>query len=281
MTTLAPNLPVVTPSVRAGHLRPAGVLRSEWTKLRSVRSTTWTLFATVVLTIGIGVLATATEASRWAHASALDKLTFDPTNLSLTGLFLGQLAIGVLGVLAISAEYGSGTIRATLAAVPNRKLMLGAKTAIFGAVALVVGEVVSFGAFLVGQAILTGSTPHAALGDPGVLRAVVGGGLFLAVLGLLGLGLGTIIRHTAGAITAFVGLVLVLPLIVQALPTSISHAVGKFLPANIGNAMTTVVPGGRVGSMPLLSPWVGFGLLCAYAAIALVVGGIMLTRRDA
>src|ERR1700678_3337215 len=131
------------PAPSAPRYRPAGVLRSEWTKLRSVRSTTWTLLATVVITMGIGIIATATEATRWAHSPLASRLSFDPTNLSLTGLIFGQLAIGILGVLAISAEYGTGTIRSSLAAVPNRRTLLACKAAVYALVVLVIGEVVS------------------------------------------------------------------------------------------------------------------------------------------
>ncbi|HEX3946523.1 MAG TPA: ABC transporter permease [Acidimicrobiales bacterium] len=262
------------------HYRAGGVLRSEWTKLRSVRSTTWSLLATVLLSILIGVLATGTEASRWAHATAVDRLTFDPTSLSLTGLLFGQLAIGVLGVLVVSAEYGTGTIRATLAAVPNRSLVLACKTAVFAAVAVVVSEVVSFAAFFIGQAILSGATPHATLSQPGVLRAVAGGGLYLAVLGLLALGLATMVRHTAGAISTFVGILFILPLITAALPSTIRDAVGKYLPADIGAAMTSVRPTFRTEG-PVFSPWVGFGILCGYAVAVLLVGAWLLNHRDA
>jgi ABC-type transport system involved in multi-copper enzyme maturation permease subunit len=269
------------PAPSAPRYRPAGVMRSEWTKLRSVRSTTWTLVATVVITIGISIIATSTEATRWSHSSLADHLSFDPTNLSLTGLLFGQLAIGILGVLAISAEYGTGTIRASLAAVPNRRLLLATKAAVFAMVALVVGEVVSFGAFFIGQMLIGGAAPHATIGQSGVLRAVVGGGLYLALLGLLALGLGSIIRHTAGAIAAFVGVLLIIPLLLPALPTSLNHAIGKFEPVTIGNAMTSVNTHLGSGATPSFSPWVGLAVLAGYAVIALGIGGWRMIRRDA
>jgi ABC-2 type transport system permease protein len=272
--------PTGPPAVPSGRYTIGGALRSEWTKLRSVRSTTWSLIATAVLTIAIGILATGTEAGRWSHANVGDRLAFDPTSLSLAGFLFGQLAIGVLGVLVVSAEYSTGTIRATFGAVPNRTLVLAAKVAVFTVVAFVLGEILAFASFFIGQAILSGSAPTATLGQPGVLRAVVGGGLFLTVLGLFALGLGTIIRHSAGAITAFVAIFFVIPLIVEALPSSIKDAVGKYLPDNIGATMTTVKPGFRT-DVPTFSPWVSFGLLCAYAAAALIVGGVLLVRRDA
>ncbi|HVC68836.1 MAG TPA: ABC transporter permease [Acidimicrobiales bacterium] len=271
---------VGTPALPSDRDKLAGALRSEWTKLRSVRSTSWSLVATAVLTIAIGILATSTEAGRWAHANSGDRRAFDPTSLSLAGFLFGQLAIGVLGVLVVSAEYSTGTIRATFGAIPRRTLVLGAKVAVFSGVAFVLGEVLAFSSFFIGQAVLSGSAPTATLGQPGVLRAVIGGGLFLTVLGLFALGLGTIVRHSAGAITGFVAIFFVIPLIVEALPSSIKDAVGKYLPDNIGATMTTVKQGFRT-DVPTFSPWVSFGLLCGYAAAALVVGGILLARRDA
>jgi ABC-2 type transport system permease protein len=269
------------PAPSTPRYRPTGVLRSEWVKLRSVRSTTWTLVATVVITIGIGIIATSTEAARWAHSPPFSRLSFDPTNLSLTGLLFGQLAIGILGVLAISAEYGTGTIRSSLAAVPDRRLFLAAKAAVFALVALVVGEVVSFGAFFIGQMLISGGAPHATIGQASVLRAVAGGGLYLALLGLLALGLGSIIRHTAGAIAAFVGLLLIIPLILPALPTSLSNAIGKFEPVTIGNAMTSTNTHLGGGATPSFNAWVGLALMAGYAALALGIGGWRMMRRDA
>ncbi len=299
-TVLAAPAPfaVRQPSGRVG-LRRA--MAAEWTKFWSVRSTLWTLVATGVAVVGLSVLSTATVTS----TDIID----DPVRRSLIGIFLGQLIFGVLGVLVMSAEYGTGTIRATLSAVPRRPVVLSAKILVFGAVAVVVSEILAFIAFGVGQAILSakhavGSSaivtqraqhlglklPHevqaslsggsASLGQAGVLRAVVGAGLYLAVLGLLALGLATIIRHTAGAISAFVGVVLVLPLIVQALPMSISNAVARYLPANIGIVMfsTHGVPD-RIG--PAFSPWTGFGLLVLYTVVVLGAGCWVLVRRDA
>jgi ABC-2 type transport system permease protein len=289
---------VALPTGRVG-LRRA--MAAEWTKLWSVRSTIWTLALTGVAVIGLCALSTGTVNP--------SEIVDDPTRRSLIGIFLGQLVFGVLGVLVMSAEYGTGTIRATLSAVPRRPTVLAAKIIVFGAVAVVVSEILSFSAFGIGQALLSArhavgtsaaaaqranqlgvKIPHnlqgvlssgsASLGQAGVVRAVVGAGLYLAVLGLLALGLATIIRHTAGAISAFAGIVLVLPLIVQALPTSISNAIARYLPANIGLVMfsTHGVPD-RLG--PAFSPWTGFGLLVLYAAVVLGLGCWVLVRRDA
>ena len=205
-----------------------------------------------------------------------NKVTFDPAQVSLIGVAFAQFVIGILGVLAMSAEYGTGTIRATLSAAPNRPKVLLAKAGIFGLVALVVSEVVAFASFFLGQALLSAPAVHATLSTPGALRQVAGSGLYLFVLGLLALGLATIIRHTAGAISAFVGVVLVLPLVAQALPNNLTLDVRRFLPANIGNAISSAHPDSFS-----FSPWVGFAILCGYAVAMLVIGGMMLVKRDA
>jgi ABC-2 type transport system permease protein len=268
--------------VPAGRYGPLGQLRSEWTKLRTVRSTIWSLVATVLAVVGIGALATAVTAARWRSGGFVDHVGFDPTARSLAGLFLGQIVIGVLGVLVMSAEYGTGTIRATLSAIPNRPLVLACKTAMFGLVAFVASEVLTFSAFFLGQALLRGSTPSATLGQPGVARAVAGAGLVLTVLGLLALGIAAIVRHTAGALATYVGLLLVLPLILQAFPTSVQHGLIRYMPLVIGENMAATRPDLRdFGGAVLFSPWVGFGVLCGYALAALVAGGIVMSRRDA
>ncbi len=275
---------VATPTWRAlprGHYRFSAVVRSEWTKLRTVRSTAWCVVATVVAALGIGILATSSQASQWRHGGIVDRVLFDPTSVSLTGLLFGQLAMGVLGGLTVSAEYGSGSIRATFAAVPRRPVVLAAKAVVFGTLAFVVCEALSFTSFFVGQAILSGSAPTATLSQHEVLRAVIGGGLFLTVLGLFALGLAAIIRHTAGAITTFVAILLILPLVVSAFPAKIGWPIGRYLPATIGSAMTSVTSLGAHDSfLPAFPFWHGFALMCAYAVGANVIGGFLMVRHD-
>jgi ABC-2 type transport system permease protein len=253
-----------------------GVLASEWTKLRSVRSTMWTLLVTAFLGVGLGAVVTSAQASRWSRRTLAEQLNFDPTRSSLAGLLFAQLAIGVLGVLVMSAEYSTGTIRATFSAVARRPRVLLAKVVVFGGLTLVVGEAISFVAFGVGQQLLSGTTPTASLADGSVLRAVVGGGLYLTALGLLALGLATIIRHTAAAISAFVGALFILPIITAVLPSSMSDSVARFLPADIG----TVMISGHYHGTERFGPWTGFALLAAYAVATLVIGGVLLVRRD-
>ena len=184
------------PSPARNRYGTAQAVRAEFTKLPSLRSTTWTLAAVVAGTLLVTVLATNSIHSPRAWCVR----AFDPTNQSLTGLALGSLAIGVLGVLVITGEYGSGTIRSSLAATPRRPLFLVAKVVVIAAISLVVGEVLTFACFFLGRTILSGRTPTATLGQPGVAEALVLSGAYLALLGMFGLGLGVIIRNTAGAI---------------------------------------------------------------------------------
>jgi hypothetical protein len=250
------------------------VVRMEWLKLRSVRSTWWTLFVLAAGLIGLAILVMAHE--RWATMSAVDRASFDPTNNSYWGLAIGQLAIGVLGVLTVTSEFSSGMIRATFAAAPRRPLVLAAKAAVVAAVTLVAGEVLAFAAFAIGQAVLKAPAPHATLGQPGVLRAVLMAGAYPALIALIGLGLGALLRHTAGAISALVGVLFVLPLILGQLGTSVQHAAEKFVPMLIAdNSLTAVKPVPHA-----LPPGLGLGLLVLYAAAVLAVGAWALVRRD-
>ena len=197
------------------------VLRSEWTKLRSVRSTFWALTVTVVLGVGLGAVISAAAAHGYARSSVSGKLSWDPAGVSLAGVAVAALAIAVLGVLCISSEYSSGMIRTSLIAVPKRGRVLAAKSLVFAAVTFVVGEAASFAAFFVGQALISGHAPHAVLGDPGAARAVAGTGLYLTALAVLSVAAGTLLRHPAAAIAAMIAVLFVLPGIAQALEISV------------------------------------------------------------
>lgn len=264
-----------------GHVRLRDVMAAEWTKLRSLRSTTWALTLTVVCTVGLGMLATGIVAARWPRVDPQFRMTFDPTRQSLIGLLFGQLALGVLGVLVVSGEYGTGTIRATLTAVPRRLRVLVAKVLVFGLLAFVVSEVLLFVTFFIGQGILDGEAPHATLAQPGVLRAVVGGGLYITLLALLAMGFAIIHPKTAGAVAAFVGVLLILPLILQFFPSSVENTIGRYVPANIGATVTSTHGVGSFVGHHAFSPWAGLAVLAAYAAAALLLGAWLMVRRDA
>jgi ABC-2 type transport system permease protein len=257
-----------TPRGPHGHYRFAQAARMEWIKLRSLRSTWWALAVTVAGAVGVAV----------AVGVNTEDAAADLTNNALAGIALGLLLTGVLGVLAMTGEYSSGTIRATLAAIPNRPLVLAAKAAVFGAVALAVGEAAAFIAFFAGGAALPGEVAAPTLGQPGVLRAVVLGGAGYCLIGLLGLGLGAIVRHTPAAIAVLVGGVYVLAQMVAGFAPPIM----PYLPVSIvANSMSAVRPVAPVGQVHFLSPWAGLAMLGLYAAVTLGVGAWLLASRDA
>lgn len=251
----------------------ANILRSEFRKLRSVRSTFWTLLAAVVFNVALAALGAVFLPGA---LSAQEKATVDVIRLSLAGIHLSQIALGVLGVLVITSEYRTGMIRASLSAVPQRRLLLASKAIVFTATALVVGISSSFAAYFVFQAFLSDNSLQSSIGDPGVVRAVTGGGLYLTMLGLLGLGLGAIIRASAGAIAALFSLLFVPPILLQLLPRSWQTTIGPYTPMEAGSQIFIVDP--HAGSLPA---WTGFGLFCLYAAVALTIGAGLINHRDA
>ena len=250
-------------AVVRGHYGFRQVARMEWIKLRSLRSTWWALALTVVAAVSVAV----TIGMHSKDASG------DVTNNVLAGVVFGLLITGVLGVLVMSSEYTSGMIRSTLAASPNRPLLLAAKAAVFGAVALIVGEIASFVSFFAGVAALPASIPAPALDQPAVLRAVVLAGAGYCLIGLIGLGLGAIIRHSGAAVAVMVGGVYVVAQFIGAIASGL---VGYVPIAIVGDSLAVVRPAPEA-----LSPWAGLGVLCLYALVSLGAGGWLLARRAA
>jgi hypothetical protein len=249
------------------------VLRAEFWKLGTVRSTYWSLAAAAASNIALAAILAIFLPS---HMSAHQQATIDSTRVSLGGLHLSQVAIGVLGVLVITSEYGSGMIRATLAAVPQRRLMLAAKTAAFAGTVVVIAIASCFAAYLAFQAFLpAGDAMRTSLNDPGVVRAVTGAGLYLTVLGLFGLGLGAVVRSSAGAIATLLGALFIPSLLAALLPQSGQDTIGPYLPINAGDTIYTVHHQAHS-----LQPWAGFGVFCLYATVALAAAFILISRRD-
>jgi ABC-2 type transport system permease protein len=250
-----------------GRYRFRHVARMEWITLASLRSTWATLGITIAAAAGIAVLAAAGTKTPSA----------DLVNSMMTGMFAGVLLAGVLGVLVMTGEYASGTIRATFAAAPRRPLVLAAKAAVFGVTMLVTGQAAAFLAFFAGRAALGHGIAAPALGQPGALRTIVLSGASLALIGLLGLGLGAIIRHTAAAVAVLVGVVYVGELFIGQL----NRTIDAYLPAYIvGDSLGghTCRPGAAACPLPA---WAGMSVLAAYAAVALLIGGCILAWRDA
>jgi ABC-2 type transport system permease protein len=277
MTTLTQAAPLPPATRPAGF---GGALRSEWTKLRTVRSTPWSLFAMAAISIGLmALIAWLRVGQRWDRLDPAERtnLAHHPLQLILSRPeFLSQLVVAVLGVLVISAEYSTGMIRSTLQSQPRRLTIFGAKIVVLAAVMLVVGEVIAFAAFYVGRQIIA---KHIAvnLSDPGVTRAVIGLGLFLAVLGLFSLAFGAILRHTAGAITAVIGLNLIISPLTQLLPDSWGQHVNAWMPVNAG----VLILQPQQGPGDLLSPWQGFAVFGGWTVLVLIIAAVMFQRRDA
>ncbi len=264
-----------TATLTVGRVTQARVALSEWTKLRSVRSTRWTLLTTLLLIIGIGILACVVFENRWPHLSPHERANFQPLRASLVGVNFAQLAIGVLGVLTITAEYSTGMIRASLSAVPKRLPVLWGKVLVFALVAFVLTLPAVFIVFLAGQGILSGRHINIGLSHPGVVRALFGAALYMVVMGLFGLGLGAITRSTAAGISALAALIFVLPPIIGLLPSSTANSINPYLPSNAGGAVWTIHPDANT-----LAPWTGLGLFAGYAALSLVIAAVLLRRRD-
>ena len=276
MTAVAPR-PAAGAPARDASAGVFDVLRSEWLKLRSQRSTWISLAVALVLGIGggAGISAAAAHAYRQGH---LGRHGWQPVEVSLVSMFFVQWVMAVLGALTITGKYGSGMIRTSLAAVPKRWRLLVSKAVVLGAVVLVVGEVIAFGSFLVGQALFGSGVPHASLSQGEALRAVIGAGLYLTAVALLSMGVGFLVRSTAAAIAIVVGLLFVFPIVFEAIPVSWLNTVDKWWPTKAGAQIYS-----QVGphASDVLGPWAGFGILCAFVAVVLALGYSALASRNA
>jgi ABC-type transport system involved in multi-copper enzyme maturation permease subunit len=248
------------------------VLRSEWTKLRSLRSSVICAGVAVLSLFGLAIF----MGIRWAHQSGPIDPGFDATAFSLSGIYLAQVIVGTLGVLVISSEYTTGMVRATFSAVPQRPAVLATKAIVLAVATLVLSEIACFASFAICQALLVPKHVGVSLGDPQVLRAVVGGGLYLTAVALLGFGLGATVRHTAGALSAFFGLLFAPSALVALLPTSWRETLMPYMPADAGSQIFTVLP-----THGALGPWEGLGVFCLYALAAMIAGLVLVNVRDA
>lgn len=272
----AQTTPQVQPTRPAWRVSQLHVLKSEWIKLVSVRSTMWTYLAAVAALVGLGLVTSLATLTAYKDGQLPTEPALDPTGSSLTGVFMAQVAVAVLGVLCITGESSSGMLRATFAAVPKRLPVVVAKAIVLPLATFVVMVVSSFAAFFVGQLIFKTEGLNATLSDPGALRVVVGCALYLSVMALAGLGLGLIFRSTAAAIAVLVVILFVFQIVVAFLPTSIQNVVVKWLP---GTAVESIA---QTAEQPnLLGPWQGFALFCGYTLLALVIGAILVKKRDA
>ena len=269
----SPASTVVVPRMeQAGRLTQARVAVSEWTKLHSLRSTRWSLLVAVVLTVGLPLLFATILSSRGNDLhhphSALE--------VASAGVNVSQLAIAVLGVLLVTGEYSTGMIRASFTAVPKRLPVLWAKTGVFAVVAFLLMLPSVLIAFFASQAIL--SRHHLlqiSFSHAGVARAVVGGAVYLMLVGMLALAVGAIVRNTAGGIAAFAAVFFVIPPLLNVLPSSWNDAISPWLPSEAGRSIFSLTHGAHS-----LAPWPGFALFVGYTVLALAVAAVLLVRRD-
>ena len=252
------------------------VIRSEWTKLWTLRSTRWSLLLAFVAQAGLGPLIALIEMARWSHLTLEDRLTINPIDHSLGGWHLAQLAIAILGVMTITGEYHTGMIRSSLMAAPKRLPVLWAKLLVFCCVTLVLMLIAAFIGFLGGQAIFTEHHVNVALSAPNALRCIFGAALFTTATGAMCIALGTIVRRTAGGIALFVGVFFVLPGLVEILPSTTANAIHPYLPSNAGGAVAQAL-----ADPYTFSAWGGFALFCGYTVAMIAIAAVLLKRRDA
>lgn len=276
MTTLAPTgRETVTPRFSGMKVTQRRVINSELTKFRSLRSTKITLLVSVVLVIGLGALISAVTASHWEDASPSDRADFNAVNTSLSGVYIAQLAVGVLGVLLISGEYATGMIRASLTAVPKRLPVLWAKLTVFAGVVGIVSVASTFCAFFLGQSLLASKHLQVSITSPHAARMVIGAAFYLLVVGLIGIALGGLVRNTAAGISSLVALFFVIPPLLGLLPRSWSDNLGKIMPSNAGEAFWGHPTGVH------LSVLAGLVVLCGWAAVAIAAAAVRLKTHDA
>ncbi len=271
--TVAPADRTWAQQLRVTQLR---VVHSEWLKFRSLRSTLWSLFTAIMMTIGFSCLAAVVTVVRWSHMSLEERLARNPVTIALIGVEISQLALGVLGVLLFSSEYSTGMIRATIGAVPRRLPVLWAKIAVFATVTLAVTIPCVLVDFFATQAILgSHQILKISFTAPGVPRTILGGALYLTVIGVFALGLGAITRSTAGGIGVFVAIFFVIPPLLNILPTNWNNAISEYLPSSAGRDVFAPFHG-----LHDLSPWPGFALFLGYTALVIAVAAALLARRD-
>ena len=261
---------------RTGRVTQLRVVCSEWTKLHSLRSSRWSLLVAWLLTVGFPLLFATILSNRWSHLSPRERAHRQPLDVALSGVNVAQLAIGVLGVLLISGEYSTGMIRSTFVAVPKRLPVLWAKAIVYAAVTLALTVPAVLIGFFGSQAILRNHhILELSFSHPGVARTVLGGAVYLTLVGVFALGLGAILRNTAGGIATFAAIMFVIPPLLNILPSDWNNAINPYLPSTAGNAIFSLTHGSDT-----LAPWPGFALFCGYTALSLAIAAVLLVRRD-
>ncbi|MFF9841539.1 ABC transporter permease [Streptomyces sp. NPDC013740] len=255
----------------------SAVLQSEWTKIRTVSSTVWTLASALFVTVAMSAALCALMKSEFDNLSDVERATFDPTFLSFSGMMLGQLAMVVFGVLVVGTEYSSGMIRTSLAAVPQRATFLFSKIAVAGALALLVGLATSFLSFFLGQALL--GEHRTTLGADNVLRAVVGGGLYMGLIAIFSMGVATMLRSSMLSLGILVPFFFLISQILSAVPKA--KEVARYFPDQAGSKIMQVVPDAMGSEKAPYGPWGGLGIMLIWVVVSLLGGYLVLKNRDA
>lgn len=259
-----------------GRVRQARVALSEWTKFRSLRSTRWSLAIGILLTIAFPILFAAITSAHWGHMSPQERAHRSPLDIALAGVNVAQLAIAVLGVLVITGEYSTGMIRATFTAVPKRLPVLWAKLAVYAVVSFVLMVPAVFAGFFASQAILARhDILQIPLSQAGVARSLIGGAVYVMLVGVFALGTGAIVRNTAGGISAFAGIFFVIPPLMNILPLSWNNAISQYLPSDAGRQLFALQHASHT-----LTPTAGGLLFLGYCALVVAVAAVLLVRRD-
>ncbi|MFD5327461.1 ABC transporter permease [Streptomyces sp. NPDC127092] len=255
----------------------SAVLQSEWTKIRTVSSTVWTLASALLVTVAMSAALCALMASEFDNLKEVERATFDPTFLSFSGMMLGQLAMVVFGVLVVGTEYSSGMIRTSLAAVPQRASFLFSKIAVAGALALLVGLATSFLSFFLGQALL--GEHRTTLGADNVLRAVIGGGLYMGLIAIFSMGVAAMLRSSMLSLGILVPFFFLISQILSAVPKA--KEVARYFPDQAGSKIMQVLPDAMGTEKAPYGPWGGLGIMLVWVAAALAGGYLVLKHRDA
>ncbi|MFI6288178.1 ABC transporter permease [Streptomyces sp. NPDC051018] len=253
------------------------VLQSEWTKIRTVSSTTWTLASAFLVTVAIGAALCAVFNASFDDLSTREQLSFDPTFASFSGMILGQLAMVVFGVLVVGTEYSSGMIRTSLAAVPQRGTFIFSKMAVATALALAVGLATSFVSFFIGQALL--GDHRTSLGADNVLRAVVGGGLYMGLIALFSMAVATMLRSSMLALGILMPFFFLVSQILAAVPKVKTAA--RYFPDQAGSKIMQVVPDAMGSAEAPYGPWAGLGIMVLWVLAALAGAYLLIKKRDA
>ncbi|MFF5788829.1 ABC transporter permease [Streptomyces sp. NPDC012693] len=255
----------------------SAVLQSEWTKIRTVSSTVWTLASALLVTVAMSAALSALMSSTFDQLSEAERATFDPTLISFSGMILGQLAMVVFGVLVVGTEYSSGMIRTSLAAVPQRATFLFSKITVAGVLAFLVGIATSFLSFFLGQALL--GEHRASIGDDNVLRAVIGGGLYMGLIAVFSMGVAAMLRSSMLSLGILMPFFFLVSQILAAVPKA--KEVARYFPDQAGATIMQVVPDAMNTEEAPYGPWGGLGIMALWVVAALLGGYLVLKKRDA